>query len=80
MITKEDLRAALDEWLALLERIAGNFESLANELLELGTLPPLPKKNPPRPPRYAGPKNKGRDWARQPSRLARSDCRKRRHA
>lgn len=76
-----DLRDALDEWLAYLERIAGNFERLANELLELGTLPPLPKKappRPPRPPRYAGPQNKGRAWTRPPSRQARSDCRKRR--
>jgi uncharacterized coiled-coil protein SlyX len=35
-----------------------------------------PRKKLPRPPRYAGPQNKGRSWTRQPQRLARSDCRK----
>ncbi len=35
-----------------------------------------PRKKLPRPPRYAGPQNKGRAWNRQPPRLARSCCRK----
>lgn len=38
--------------------------------------PDPPRKKPPRPPRYAGPQNKGREWNRQPKRLARSSCRK----
>lgn len=35
-----------------------------------------PRKKLPRPPKYAGPANKGRTWTRQPPRLARSSCRK----
>lgn len=35
-----------------------------------------PRKKLPRPPKYAGPANKGRQWTRQPPRLARSSCRK----
>lgn len=35
-----------------------------------------PRKKLPRPPRYAGPQNKGRPWTRQPPRVARSCCRK----
>lgn len=35
-----------------------------------------PRKKLPRPPKYAGPANKGRQWTRQPPRLARSNCRK----
>lgn len=74
-----DLAAAVDEWVAMLQRLANYFESakeVFSHLMDLGTLPPLPKKDPPRPPRYAGPQNKGRSWTRQPPRLARSSCRK----
>ena len=74
-----DLQEAVDEFVAMLQRIANYFESTREEweqLLDLATLPPLPKKDPPRPPRYAGPQNKGRSWTRQPPRLARSSCRK----
>lgn len=46
------------------------------ELAELLTAPLPPKEKPPRPPRSAGPQNKGRSWTRQPPRLARSCCRK----
>lgn len=35
-----------------------------------------PKKKHPRPPRYAGPKNKGRLWTMAPQRVARSNCRR----
>ena len=35
-----------------------------------------PRKPLPRPPKYAGPANKGRSWTRQPPRVARSSCRK----
>lgn len=35
-----------------------------------------PKKKHPRPPRYAGPKNKGRPWTMAPQRVARSNCRR----
>ena len=34
------------------------------------------KKKHPRPPRYAGPKNKGRPWTMAPQRVARSNCRR----
>lgn len=74
-----DLEAAVDEWVAMLQRLVNYFESAREvwpQLLDLGTLPPFPKKDPPRPPRYAGPQNKGRSWTRQPPRLARSSCRK----
>ena len=35
-----------------------------------------PRQKLPRPPKYAGPQNKGRSWDRQPPRQARSHCRK----
>lgn len=35
-----------------------------------------PRKKLPRPPKFAGPQNKGRAWNQQPPRLARSCCRK----
>lgn len=35
-----------------------------------------PRKERRRPPRYAGPQNKGRSWTRQPPRVARSNCRR----
>lgn len=35
-----------------------------------------PKKKHSRPPRYAGPKNKGRPWTMAPQRVARSNCRR----
>lgn len=64
---------------ALRKLVAQSVESLRQFLdaLTAGTYTPdPPKKKPPRPPRCAGPQNKGREWNRQPQRLARSHCRK----
>lgn len=75
----QKMQEAAKEWVEMMERIAQAFAStkeICEELLELATMPPPPKKEAPRPPRYAGPQNKGRSWTRQPPRLARSSCRK----
>ena len=53
-----------------------SLQEIVDQLADLAADPPPPKKKPPRPPRYAGPQNKGRTWNRQPPRLARSCCRK----
>lgn len=60
---------------ALRQMVAANMEDMLDELRDLEIIY-LPKTTPPRPPRYAGPQNKGRAWNRQPPRLARSCCRK----
>lgn len=77
--TQQALGEALKEWTEMLERIALAFhhvQEIFMQLQDLATTPPPQKKEPPRPPRYAGPKNKGRSWTRQPTRQARSSCRK----
>lgn len=62
---------------ALRKAFAPAAESLRQVLEEIqaGTIY-KPREKLPRPPRYAGPQNKGRAWNRQPPRLARSCCRK----
>ena len=62
---------------ALRQLVAPFAESLRQTLEEIkaGTVC-TPRKNLPRPPKFAGPQNKGRAWSRQPPRLARSCCRK----
>lgn len=60
---------------ALRQMAAASMEDILAELEDLEIIYP-PKTTPRRPPRYAGPKNKGRAWNRQPPRLARSNCRK----
>lgn len=50
------------------------MDGLADYAVEPEEIPRKPKQ--PRPPKYAGPQNKGREWNRQPPRLARSCCRK----
>lgn len=62
---------------AMHELIAPFAECLRQTLedIQAGTAY-TPRQKLPRPPRYAGPQNKGRSWTRQPQRLARSDCRK----
>ena len=62
---------------AMRQMIAPFAESLrqAIEDIKAGTVY-TPRKKLPRPPKYAGPANKGRQWTRQPPRLARSNCRK----
>lgn len=81
----EELQKTMDGMVQELERlgqamrelIAPFAESLrqAIEDIKAGTVY-TPRKKLPRPPKYAGPANKGRQWTRQPPRLARSDCRK----
>jgi len=65
----EQLREAFDKIVA---PYAACVRQAAEEIGAIYT----PRKKLPRPPRYAGPQNKGRSWTRQPPRLARSDCRK----
>lgn len=61
----------------LLQAFAPAAEILVKALEDLADdYPVKPRQKLPRPPRYAGPQNKGRLWTRQPPRLARSDCRK----
>lgn len=62
---------------AMRQMLAPFAESLrqAIEDIKAGTVY-TPRKKLPRPPKYAGPANKGRTWTRQPPRQARSDCRK----
>lgn len=62
---------------AMREMIAPFAECLRQALEEIkaGTAY-TPRKPLPRPPKYAGPQNKGREWNRQLPRLARSSCRK----
>lgn len=54
---------------------ADQMEEYLAELQELA-YDDQPHKERRRPPRYAGPANKGRPWTRQPPRVARSCCRK----
>ena len=56
--------------------LADSIRQAIEELAAYGTGPEIPRKKLPRPPRYAGPQNKGRSWTRQPPRVARSCCRK----
>ena len=62
---------------AMRQMLAPFAESLrqAIEDIKAGTIY-TPRKKLPRPPKYAGPANKGRQWTRQPPRQARSNCRK----
>jgi hypothetical protein len=69
----EKLAAALHE---LTEPFAAALEQVLKEIQTGEILEPRQKL--PRPPKYAGPANKGRTWSRQPPRLARSHCRKNR--
>lgn len=55
---------------------ADSIRQAIEELAAAGTGPEIPRKKLPRPPRYAGPQNKGRSWTRQPPQMARSHCRK----
>lgn len=62
---------------ALREAFAPAAERLRQALEALATdYQAKPRQKLPRPPRCAGPQNKGRSWIRQPPRLARSSCRK----
>lgn len=67
----EKLAAALHE---LTEPFAAALEQALKEIQTGEVFKPRQKL--PRPPRYAGPQNKGRSWDRRPPRLARSNCRK----
>jgi hypothetical protein len=71
------------DWVEMWERVKAFINaSLADTLQELADAirglhyDVQLKKNHPRPPRYAGPKNKGRLWTMAPQRVARSNCRR----
>ncbi len=53
------------------------LEELLAQIADMEIIYP-PKTTPRRPPRYAGPQNKGRAWTRQPPRVARSSCKRNR--
>lgn len=67
--------AALSYMRQLIAQSAETFAEMLDEMADLAYIQ-LPDKQWPRPPRHAGPQNKGRSWNRQPPRQARSNCRK----
>lgn len=68
----ETLRDCLARWE---EEIAPAWAEIVAQITEIA-YPVPPKRRAPRPPRYAGPKNKGNPYTQQPARVARSCCRK----
>lgn len=66
------------EKLAALHELAEPFAAALEQALKEIQTGELfnPRQKLPRPPKYAGPANKGRTWSRQPPRQARSHCRK----
>lgn len=70
----EALEAVRDAFVHWVDEIIPWMEDLLAQIGEINfTTPP---KMAPRPPRYAGPKNKGNPYTQQPPRVARSCCRK----
>lgn len=71
-------RESCEKLAAALHELAEPFAAALTQALEAIKSGAIfkPRQKLPRPPRYAGPQNKGRSWTRQPPRLARSDCRK----
>lgn len=67
----EALKKAIDSILNS-KQIYETMAALADELKNLY----IPKEKLPRPPKYAGIKNKARTWTPAPARVARSNCRK----
>lgn len=70
-------------WVEMCERLAVYVSESLHDALQAMTdaicglsYNVQPKKKHPRPPRYDGPKNKGRPWNMAPQRVARSDCRR----
>lgn len=72
----DQMIAALDRIRQVVGMTVESLESLAAAIQDIvaDTLPTQPRKGYGRPPRYAGPANKGRSWTRQPPRVARSNC------
>lgn len=71
----DQMEAVLETARQAIAAAATSFSEMLDEMTDLVYIQ-LPDKQWPRPPRYAGPQNKGRSWNRQPPRLARSNCRK----
>lgn len=69
--TMKAMAAALSEWN---EKFVPWFNEIVEQLK--ATYYPAPPQKLPRPPRYAGPRNKGTLYTQRPPRLARSCCRK----
>lgn len=65
----EMLRDCLARWA---EEIAQGFAEIVEQIGEINDA--TTHKMAPRPPRYAGPKNKGNPYTQQPPRVARSCC------
>lgn len=67
----------LEQFCEQLRELWGKCLPIITEAIESTTVAGRSQnKRLPRPPRYAGPQNKGRSWSSQPPRLARSSCRK----
>lgn len=71
----DQIESAFDAMRQIIAGAADQMEKMLAQITDMEIIYP-PKTKPRRPPRYAGPQNKGRTWNRQPPRLARSDCRK----
>jgi hypothetical protein len=69
------MQAVWDALTAIANQFAAELAGALEELADTAYTPE-PKKKHPRPPRYAGPRNKGRSWTPAPPRVARSDCRR----
>lgn len=67
----EALRDAFAYWV---DKFTPWMEDILAQIAEINYT--TPAKRLPRPPRYAGPKNKGNPYTQQPPRVARSCCRK----
>lgn len=79
----DDMAGMIAAWVEMWERLkafvnvslADTLQSITDAISGL-SYDVQPKKKHPRPPRYAGPKNKGRLWTMAPQKVARSNCRR----
>lgn len=77
MNTFEDAVAAFETIVERIKQTMEDLDAVAAAIQAMASIP-IPRKEHRRPPRYAGPQNKGRSWNRQPPRVARSNCPRRR--
>jgi hypothetical protein len=70
-----DIHEVFEAFTALINQFAAAMSDIMPELADMAYTP-NPKKKHPRPPRCAGPRNKGRSWTPAPPRVARSNCRR----
>lgn len=70
-----DIQAAIEACVALIIQFTDALAAVLPKLVA-AAYTHEPKKKHHRPPRYAGPRNKGRSWTPAPPRVARSNCRR----